>query len=274
MHNKIAKIALKALLYEVLTSNKPGLVDPLDSGSHSDMDIFSFLDSSLSLFDYFKEIYLFSYNNEEVKLKDLREIGMRAEEKMLEVTNGVNTQKGLIFSFGLIIAALGINDKNKIKDLKLLSDKIKELSKSLKDDFLKKAKSNGEKIYEKYTLKGARGQAIDGYIDIFNIYLPLLKESLKVYDKRKASMIILLKIMSELDDTNIINRGGLEALDFIKKKSKEILKQKDKSIFDNELINFNKILIDKKLSSGGSADILATTWFIYFIQKEYFQSPL
>lgn len=46
---EIAQNALKALLYEVVTNPKPGLVDPADVGSHPDMNVYMFIDSSLSL---------------------------------------------------------------------------------------------------------------------------------------------------------------------------------------------------------------------------------
>ena len=35
-----ARLAVRALLYEVTTTPKPGLVDRRNSGSHKDMDVF------------------------------------------------------------------------------------------------------------------------------------------------------------------------------------------------------------------------------------------
>ena len=42
-----ARLAVRALLYEVITTPKPGLVDRRNSGSHKDMDVFTFMDLSL-----------------------------------------------------------------------------------------------------------------------------------------------------------------------------------------------------------------------------------
>ena len=53
MTNSITTNALRALLYEVVTEPKPGLVNPASSGPHPDMDIYTFIDSSLSLEPYF-----------------------------------------------------------------------------------------------------------------------------------------------------------------------------------------------------------------------------
>ena len=47
--DQAASAAVRGLLYEVSTTPKPGLVDRNNSGSHKDMDFFTFLDSSASL---------------------------------------------------------------------------------------------------------------------------------------------------------------------------------------------------------------------------------
>ena len=41
---EIAQNALKALLYEVVTNPKPGLVDPVDVSSHPDMNVYMFIE--------------------------------------------------------------------------------------------------------------------------------------------------------------------------------------------------------------------------------------
>lgn len=49
-----ARQAVRALLYEVNTTPKPGLVDRRNSGSHTDMDSFTFMSSAASLYPYFE----------------------------------------------------------------------------------------------------------------------------------------------------------------------------------------------------------------------------
>ncbi len=49
-----ARQAVRALLYEVTTTPKPGLVDRRNSGSHTDMDSFTFMSSAASLYPYFE----------------------------------------------------------------------------------------------------------------------------------------------------------------------------------------------------------------------------
>lgn len=49
-----AQQAVRAILYEVATTPKPGLVDRCNSGSHTDMNFFTFMDSAASLYPYFE----------------------------------------------------------------------------------------------------------------------------------------------------------------------------------------------------------------------------
>lgn len=47
-------LALRAALYEVGLQPKPGLVDPAHSGSHEDMDFFTFQRSAAAISSFFR----------------------------------------------------------------------------------------------------------------------------------------------------------------------------------------------------------------------------
>ena len=65
MNNKeVAKLATKALLYEVSISPKAGLVSRLSNGSHKDMNFYTFIDSALSLDEYFSECFVYGQEND------------------------------------------------------------------------------------------------------------------------------------------------------------------------------------------------------------------
>ncbi|MFA5558005.1 MAG: triphosphoribosyl-dephospho-CoA synthase, partial [Methanofastidiosum sp.] len=106
----LGELATRSILLEVSTHPKPGLVTPFSSGAHRDMDFTLFLKSTAVLSQGFKGVSHFGYNYKgdiQKMLPPLRKLGLEVEKRMFEVTNGVNTQKGLIFLFYLILGASG-----------------------------------------------------------------------------------------------------------------------------------------------------------------------
>ena len=279
MNNKnIATLATKALLYEVSISPKAGLVSRLSNGSHKDMNFYTFIDSSLALHNYF--LNCFDYGQEKLFscpnfFKDLREVGKVAEKEMYEATKGINTHKGTIFSMGILLAVLGVHLKeNKEIDLKILSEKIKEMCKPLLNE-LEAADSistYGEKAYKEYHLTGARGLAISGYEIVLLDGINKLKDFCKTLDFETACILLLFYYMSVLDDTNIVNRASITTLKEVQILSKELFEENKKTLekesIKNSMSKLNDIFIEKNISAGGSADLLILTIFIHFITCE------
>lgn len=106
-----ARQAVRALLYEVTTTPKPGLVDRRNSGSHTDMDSFTFMSSAASLYPYFEACTRAGRKTADGPAPEtfaaLRPLGCEAEGEMLAATHGVNTHKGAIFSIGIVCAGAG-----------------------------------------------------------------------------------------------------------------------------------------------------------------------
>ena len=279
MNNKnIATLATKALLYEVSISPKAGLVSRLSNGSHKDMNFYTFIDSSLALHNYF--LNCFDYGQEKLFscpdfFKDLREVGKVAEKEMYEATKGINTHKGTIFFMGILLAVLGVHLKeNKKIDLKILSEKIKEMCKPLLNE-LEDADSistYGEKAYKEYHLTGARGLAISGYEIVLLDGINKLKNFCKTLDFETACILLLFYYMSVLDDTNIVNRANITTLKEVQILSKELFEENKKTLekesIKNSMSKLNDIFIEKNISAGGSADLLILTIFIHFITCE------
>ncbi|ATV72935.1 triphosphoribosyl-dephospho-CoA synthase CitG [Fusobacterium pseudoperiodonticum] len=279
MNNKnIATLATKALLYEVSISPKAGLVSRLSNGSHKDMNFYTFIDSSLALHNYF--LNCFDYGQEKLFscpdfFKDLREVGKVAEKEMYEATKGINTHKGTIFFMGILLAVLGVHLKeNKKIDLKILSEKIKEMCKPLLNE-LEDADSistYGEKAYKEYHLTGARGLAISGYEIVLLDGINKLKNFCKTLDFETACILLLFYYMSVLDDTNIVNRANIAILKEVQILSKELFEENKKTLekesIKNSMSKLNDIFIEKNISAGGSADLLILTIFIHFITCE------
>lgn len=279
MNNKnIATLATKALLYEVSISPKAGLVSRLSNGSHKDMNFYTFIDSSLALHNYF--LNCFDYGQEKLFscpdfFKDLREVGKVAEKEMYEATKGINTHKGTIFSMGILLAVLGVHLKeNKKIDLKVLSEKIKEMCKPLLNE-LEDADSistYGEKAYKEYHLTGARGLAISGYEIVLLDGINKLKDFCKSLDFETACILLLFYYISILDDTNIVNRASITTLKEVQILSKELFEENKKTLekenIKNSMSKLNDIFIEKNISAGGSADLLILTIFIHLLTDE------
>ncbi|MGH2285575.1 triphosphoribosyl-dephospho-CoA synthase, partial [Enterococcus faecalis] len=52
--SKLPQQAQLPLVYQVTCLSKPGLVDTVDAGGHQDMDVFTFLESSVVFTPYFE----------------------------------------------------------------------------------------------------------------------------------------------------------------------------------------------------------------------------
>ncbi|EPX55588.1 Triphosphoribosyl-dephospho-CoA synthetase [Cystobacter fuscus DSM 2262] len=81
---------------ELALHPKPGLVSPLDSGSHDDMDMGTFMRSLFSLRGYFRDIAAAGAGGADFPV--LRALGLDAERRMLAATGGINTHRGALFS--------------------------------------------------------------------------------------------------------------------------------------------------------------------------------
>lgn len=102
----LAEEAYEALLEEVYSTPKPGLVDLNNNGAHKDMDVPMFEKSAEALRPYFYDAATLGMRG--CSMSELRERGLAAEKEMYAATGGVNTHKGMIYSMGLLLAGMGM----------------------------------------------------------------------------------------------------------------------------------------------------------------------
>lgn len=260
--------AVRALMHEVCTSTKPGLVDRFGSGAHRDMDIFTFMDSGCTLFDSFARMCRIGMDWQgppDELLDALRLPGMEAEEKMLRATGGVNTHKGAIFSLGILCAAAGYMRAGEpgtgAGELFSLAAAIAAPSMAQ----LGKGDSHGQTAYEKYGMSGIRGEAASGFPTVRDRALPeYTRLRARGLDPDTAGVLCLLHIMAWAQDTNIVSRGGPEALEQIQGRLRTLL---DGERGEAELMSFarelDRELTEKNISPGGCADLLAAAIFVH-----------
>lgn len=281
---KIANIALKAMLYEVNTNPKPGLVDSLDRGSHKDMDVFTFIDSSISLYPFMLKCsqlgYGFRGEDSSKLFQLLRKLGIEAEKDMLDETKGINTQKGLIFILGIISSNVArLLYRSKEIDIKEICEASSTMVKGIIDKeliSLVKFKdidfTAGEKIYLDHNITGIRGEVEKGFPTVIKYGLPSLYRGLdKGLDLNQAFVNTLLNLMCYAEDTNVLWRGGIASLDTMRELSKQAIFLGGMSTDKGRIYidTMNKEFIKRNISPGGSADLLATTIMFYLLDKEF-----
>ena len=270
----VASRAYFALYQEVSTTPKPGLVDKKNNGAHQDMNIRHFFASANALRDYFAKAvetgFLTRDNAPEETFQKLRSLGKDAEEKMYQTTRGVNTHKGAIFSMGLLCAAAGRLSPDRWQAEALLQECAAMCRGVVSKDFEgiteETAKTAGERLFAKYGITGVRGQAESGFPAVLQVGLPVLMEGLnKGISLNDACCAALLHILAATDDTNLISRSNRETQLQIKDRIAAMLKDTPYPTIE-QLDALDDEFIEKNLSPGGSADLLAMTLLLYFIQ--------
>ena len=206
----------QALMEEVYTTPKPGLVDREDTGAHTDMNCQTFQKSTEAIAEDLAAMFEAGYSWEadpKTLFPLLRERGKKTEEKMFVATGGVNTHKGIIFTIGILAAAAGISLRNygKIESEDVCRISLEMTKKELEQDLRKLKQSSGithgEKIYCHLGEKGVRGLAMSGYPILCERTVPHMKQYIaNNRDQNQINVQILLEIIGELTDTNVISR--------------------------------------------------------------------
>ena len=252
----IAHLATQALQAELDTTPKPGLVDKDNNGAHRDMDYALMQRSIDTLHPYFVKLALLGCADALPTHTSIRDVGIEAERAMLSATNGVNTHKGALFSMGLAVVAAA-HEKN----TNSLQTTIKALAACFPD-------TNGThgskaKLLSKGTtaIKGALDNAREGYEMLFAEWLPFYIERRKERDAHTLHKT-LLRIMCDLDDTNVIYRTDLATAEEVKQEARALLDNFSKAA----LKDMDRHYTTRNISPGGAADMLSLTIFIGSIQ--------
>lgn len=252
----IAHLATQALQAELDTTPKPGLVDKDNNGAHRDMDYALMQRSIDTLHPYFVKLALLGCADALPTHTSIRDIGIEAEKAMLSATNGVNTHKGALFSMGLAVVAAAHE-----KDTDSLQTTIKALAASFPDT--SGTHGSKAKLLSKGTtaIKGALDNAREGYEMLFAEWLPFYIERRKERDAHTLHKT-LLRIMCDLDDTNVIYRTDLATAEEVKQEARALLDSFSKAA----LKDMDRRYTARNISPGGAADMLSLTIFIGSIQ--------
>lgn len=271
----IAHLATQALQAELDTTPKPGLVDKDNNGAHRDMDYALMQRSIDTLHPYFVQLALLGCADALPTHTSIRDIGIEAEKAMLAATNGVNTHKGALFSMGLAVVAaaheerkIAANEEQILKERNGGEDVLVSLQttiKALAASFPDTSGTHGSKakLLSKGTtaIKGALDNAREGYEMLFAEWLPFYIERRKEHDAYTLHKT-LLRIMCDLDDTNVIYRTDLATAEEVKQEARALLNSFEEAV----LKDMDRRYTARNISPGGAADMLSLTIFIGSIQ--------
>ena len=307
----LGHLTQKALLTEVLLTPKPGLVDMENSGAHEDMHLGTFLSTTASLGETFRSIAetgLLSPLTERERpaevFEEFRRIGLDGERAMFEASGGVNTQKGAIFTLGLILGGVSLHlaEKRDLGNLDhttregIICDErefpairriIKEMCKGLVARELSSVRTcsidpptYGERLHHSMGVSGARGEAESGFPTAFAAYERLrsyMDDEGSPYHRNLelSSLQVLMEIMVRLEDTNILGRSGCAALLAMREAVNEYLAMG--GVAADTRFRRLKVMGDlfgkQGWSAGGAADNLAAALLLYYLThtREWYQ---
>lgn len=276
----IGHLASMALQAELDTTPKPGLVDRNDNGAHRDMDHALMQRSIQALHPYFVRLAQLGFTDKQPCHDEIVNIGIEAEREMFKVTGGVNTHKGALFSIGLAAVALAgeafcritqaegcgtmaYDDVNS-KQIQSLSNSIASLARLFPDT----NGTHGSKAKANNILKGALDNAREGYTQLFKAWLPFYIDRIAEGDNY-ALHKTLLRIMCDLDDTNIVYRTSMETMQEVKTEARQMLDASRNIVnFEAALQAMNTDYIHRNISPGGSADMLSLVVFLSCVVRK------
>lgn len=246
---QLAELAVDALKREAALTPKPGLVDGNNSGAHQDMDLDTLLRSADSLRPYFQFCADFGLRRAQ-DIKELVCAGLEAEKVMLRHTGGINTHKGAIYAIGLFLCGAGtyyMQGGDPFERSAVVAALQSEVSSA-------DSGSHGRIVQAKYLAGGAREEAMNGFPTA-------RKAAVALTESQGDELYALLKILKDIRDTNLLYRGGMDALNYVQAQAKRILAMRPWERKD-ALLKMDQECIRLNISPGGAADMLALALFI------------
>ena len=268
VYGAIGGLAYQALLREAETTPKPGLVDLNNSGAHKDMDIRLFRISAAAIAPYLTRFARLGAEEAgetlHTRLPGIRPLGMEAEGAMFAATRGVNTHKGAIFTMGILTYLAG--RQTALRE-PLAPEGICALAKELcagveRELVTGRSGTKGERAYRAYGVTGIRGEAAAGFPSVLRVALPCLRLPGLMENLRLCHGLVHL--MAKVEDTNVLSRGGPAGAAYVKAAAQSFLEAhdpKDRGYLE-ALAELDRDFIERGLSPGGSADLLAAAWFL------------
>jgi triphosphoribosyl-dephospho-CoA synthase len=270
--NRLADIAVDALVDEAMLTPKPGLVDMRGSGAHRDLSWLLMCRSACALRPAFLGMARAGIEIEDpVRLRrTIGAIGREAESRMMAATGGVNTHRGAIWALGLLVTAAARHDDN--ADASAIAATAGMIARIDDPDAPRQTGNKGEQACREHGVGGARGQARAGFPAVVEQALPMLRLSRARGDAEPHARVnALLAVMAGLDDTCLLARGGRRALLATQAGARRVLALGGIGTPNGRtaLRWLETRMHTLHVSPGGAADLLAAGLLLDRIEREY-----
>ena len=268
----MARLAQQALIAEAELTPKPGLVDRRGSGAHSDLSLALMRRSALAIEPYFLQMAAVSrgVSPSQPLREALAVVGRQAERAMLTATGGSNSHKGAIWALGLLISATAsVYAEEDTVPAFVVAATAKDIA-SFEDRAVPRLVSHGDTVAKRYGVAGARGEALEGFPHVLKVALPTLRRRRSEgATEQVARLDTLLSIMSCLDDTCLLYRGGELALVAAKEGALAVESAGGTATLNGrrQLHQLHVRLLELQVSPGGSADLLAAALFLDAVER-------
>jgi triphosphoribosyl-dephospho-CoA synthase len=269
-HAALGRAATVALYDELALEPKPGLVSFFDAGSHDDMTAATFLRSLFALRHFFVRVA--AQGAASAEFGPLESLGIAAEARMLRATGGVNTHRGAIFTLGLLCATAGATraaglpcDASHVR-----ATLMARWGGALAARASQAADSHGARAARAHGLRSAADEAAQGLPTLFDHVLPALRAARRAgADDRGARLHALFTAMAEVDDTNLVHRGGLQGLRDAKGLARQFLADGGGLGADpvGRAARVHALFVERRLSPGGAADLLAAACWVERVER-------
>jgi triphosphoribosyl-dephospho-CoA synthase len=264
----LADRAVNALVLEARLTPKPALVDQRGRGAHHDLDLDCLLRSAEALRASFERMALHaSVGEADLALREaLGAIGRQGERRMLAATGGRNAHRGAIWVLGLLVAAFAMGGPGcTLAEVAALAARLARLP----DRYAPRLPSNGSRACRRFGVGGARGEAAAGFPHVLGLGLPTLRcARQRGSDENCARLDALMAVMTSLDDTCLLHRGGWAALAAARRGARRVLALGGSASADGwrALLALDAELLRRRASPGGCADLLAACLFLDEVQ--------
>jgi triphosphoribosyl-dephospho-CoA synthase len=269
LSDRLARLAMQALIAEAELTPKPGLVDRRGAGAHCDLSLELLRRSASVLEPYFSSMAFASIGRavDPSLREELALIGREAERAMYQATGGSNAHKGAIWSLGLLVAAAARKECHNAQQIAASAGAIARVPDHVQPALF----THGDIARIRYGAGGARSEAANNFPHVVAFGLPILRWRRAAGASELVSRLdVLLGIMSDLDDTCVLYRAGVEGLEALKSGAHAVLIAGGYgSVHGRNLLHkLNRGLIARHISPGGTADLLAATIFLDAIERQ------